>query len=146
MDSISSFFVADVAVPGLVLVGLQADIEFAVEKAGRIGAIVGTSQLRADHSDLRIRHQDVANLRRNLAGFLERNGVRHGRPHPERAFIQVRHEFAADERNQQQGRAEDKSRNHQRGLGAVERPIQLDGVLLLHPFKGAVRFLADAAS
>ena len=102
MASISSGLVADVAAPGLVLVGLQANIEFAVEKAGGIGAVVGTSQLGADHGDLRIRHQNVANLRSDLARLFERNRVRHGGPHPERAFVEVGHEFAADERNQQQ--------------------------------------------
>ena len=102
MDFDQFRFVADIAAPGLVLVGFQADVEFAVEKASRIGAVVGTSELGADHRDLRIGHQNVANLRGDLAGFFERNRIRHGRPHPERAFIQVRHELAADEGNQQQ--------------------------------------------
>ena len=86
-----------------------------------------------------------ANLRRDLAGLFERNGVRHGGAHPERAFIEVRHELAADERNQQQGRAEDESRDHHgQSSGRSECPIQLPGVLRFIHSIGAVGLFAHA--
>ncbi len=94
--------VVDVAAPGFVVVGLQADVELAVEEAGGVGAVVGTAQFGADDRDLRIRHQDVADLRGDLAGLFEGDGVGHGRAHPQRAFVEVRHELAADEGDQQQ--------------------------------------------
>jgi len=52
--------------------------------------------------------------------------------------------FAADEGHQQQGRPEDQGRDHDGGLGTSERPIQLNCVLFLHPFEGAIRFLVHA--
>src|SRR6185437_8259196 len=58
----------------------------------------------------------------------------------------MRHEFAADERNQQQAGAEDQSRDHQGEFGMIKRPIQLEGVFIFHPLEGAVLLLADAAS
>ena len=45
--------------------------------------------------------QDVANLRRELARFLERDRIRHRGAHPQRAFVQMRHKLPADERDQQ---------------------------------------------
>ena len=56
----------------------------------------------------------------------------------------MRHELSADERNQQQRCAENKGRDHQDGFGTIQRPIQLPGVLLFHPFEGAVAFFAYA--
>ena len=96
--------------PHLVLVRLQPDVELAIEKSGGIGAIVGAPQFRSDFRHLRIRHQDVANLRRELRRFLEGNRVRHRGAHPQRAFIQVRHEFAADIGNQKKRGAENNRR------------------------------------
>ncbi len=120
--------VADIAVPGFVLVRFESDVELTIEEAGRIGAVIGAAQLRADHRDLRIGHQDVANLRRDLAGFFERDGVRHGGAHPERAFVEMRHEFAADERDQQERRAKDQGGNHQSRLRLVQRPVEVHRV------------------
>ena len=56
----------------------------------------------------------------------------------------MRHELAADEGHQQQGRQEDQGRDQHGCLGVVERPIQLHCVFPLHPFVGAIRFLVDA--
>src|SRR5579872_4418706 len=94
------FFIAEISVPNVVFVRLKPDVELAVEEAGGIGAVVGAAKFRADDRDLRIRHQNVADLRGNLTGFFERNCVGHRRANPESAFIEVRHELSADERNQ----------------------------------------------
>ena len=56
----------------------------------------------------------------------------------------MRHKFAADERNQKKSGAKNQGRDHKHGLGMIERPVQLAGVLLLHPLKGAVVMLAHA--
>ena len=44
----------------------------------------------------------VAHLGRDLRRFVEGDGVGHGRAHPQRAFVQMRHEFGADDGNEQQ--------------------------------------------
>ena len=47
----------------------------------------------------------LAHLRPELRRLVERNRVGHRRAHPQRAFVEVRHELRADERHQQQRRA-----------------------------------------
>ena len=124
--------VADIAMPRFVFVRLQANIELAIEEAGGIGAVVRSAQLRADDGDLRIRHQDVANLRRDLARLFKRDGVRHGGANPQRALVEMRHELAADEGDEQQRRSKDEDGNNQTvSSRPVERPIQLTRVLSL---------------
>ncbi len=88
--------------PGFVGIGLQADEELVVEETGRVRAVIGAAQFIGDGGDLRKAEQDIADLRRELGCLLEGNGVGRGGAHPERAFIEVRHEFAADEGNQQE--------------------------------------------
>ncbi len=44
-----------------------------------------------------------------LRRLVERDRVGHRRAHPERAFVEVRHELGADERHEQQRRAEDRA-------------------------------------
>ena len=46
---------------------------------------------------------------RELGGLFVRNGVRHGGADPQRAFVEMRHEFAADEGDEQQGRAKNEA-------------------------------------
>ena len=44
VDGLDQFlFVADIAAPRFVVVRLQSDVEFAVEKSSGIGAVVGPS-------------------------------------------------------------------------------------------------------
>ena len=45
-----------------------------------------------------------------LRRLVERDRVGHGRADPERAFVEVRHELGADERDQEQRRGEDERR------------------------------------
>ncbi len=87
---------------GPLRVGLEADVKLDVEKAGRIGAVVGPAEFRGDRGDFGKGVQDVADLGRDLRRFVERNGVGHRRAHPQRAFIQLRHELRADAGNEQQ--------------------------------------------
>ena len=91
-------------------IGLEADIELDIEKAGGVGAVVRPSQFRTDGGDFGKGAQDVPHLGRDLGGLVEGNGVGHGGAHPQRAFIQLRHEFGADERDQKQ-----RSRQQQAG-------------------------------
>ncbi len=78
--------------------------------------------------------QDVADLRRELGRLFERNGVRRGGPHPQRAFIQVRHEFAADEGNQQQRAHEDRQNHGHRHQAIAQAPAQHPPVAVANPF------------
>ena len=85
--------------PGRIFVRLQSHVKFAIEKSGGVRAVIRPPQFRTHINHLRILPQNLANLRSQLRRFLVRNGVGHRRPHPQRAFIQVWHEFPADERN-----------------------------------------------
>ena len=91
---------ADGAAP--LRIGLQADIEFGVEEAGRVGAVVGSAMLRSDRGDLGKGGDDRADLGHDLRRFIEGDGVGHGRAHPQRAFVEVRHELRADAGGEQQ--------------------------------------------
>ncbi len=53
----------DFAVPGGVVIRLEADVEFVVEEAGGIGAVVGAAKLVGDRGHLRKAEQNIANLR-----------------------------------------------------------------------------------
>ena len=57
--------------PGLVLIRLESDVELAVEKAGGVGAVVRTTELRAYDRNLWVRHQDLPDLGSDLARSLE---------------------------------------------------------------------------
>ena len=80
--------------PRLVVVWFQPHVELVVEEPGRVRGVVGTPQLVGHRGHLRKAQQDVADLGRELGRFLERDGVRRRGAHPQRAFIEVRHEFA----------------------------------------------------
>ncbi len=102
------FFVLVEGGPPLLL-GQQIDKIFGVEKAGRIGAVVGPSHL-ADH----LRHfrkggeNDTRLIHRGDAGGRAGAG-RQRAAHPDRAFIQVGQKLRADDSTQTQ-----KTRQHQR--------------------------------
>ena len=87
---------------GPLRVGLETDVEFDVEETGRIGAVVGPAEFRGDRGDFGKGAQYLPHLGRDLRRFVERNGVGHGGAHPQRAFIQLRHELGADAGNEQQ--------------------------------------------
>jgi hypothetical protein len=86
--------------PGAILVRSQPDVKLAVEKSCGVGAVVGTGQLRAHLGDHGVSHQDFSDLRSELGSLLERDGIGHGGAHPHGSFVEMRHEFAADEGNQ----------------------------------------------
>ena len=56
---------------GPLRIGLETDIEFDVEEAGRIGAVVGPAEFRGDGGDLGKGAQYVAHLGRDLGRFVE---------------------------------------------------------------------------
>ena len=124
---------AEVAGPGLVVIWLQADIELVVEEAGGVGAVIGAAQFIGHGGDLREAEQDIADLRGELGGFLERNGVGGGGAHPERAFIQVGHELAADEGDEQERTAEDGEDHRHRDQAIAEAPAEHAAVCVADP-------------
>ena len=95
-----------------VVVGLQPDEVLVVEEADRIGALViGTPSSLATVVTCGKLEQRSPHLRPELRRLFEGNRVRHRRADPERAFVEVRHELRADERNQQQrGREQQRRR------------------------------------
>src|SRR6185295_14500638 len=101
-------FVADGSLaPGFVVIGLEADVKLAIEESRRVGAVVGAAELRADYGDHRILIEDVANLGRELRGVFKGDRVWHGGANPQRTFVEVRQEFAADVGNEEKSRRED---------------------------------------
>ena len=79
-------------------VRLKTDVKLDVEKAGRIRAVVGPRQFGGDGGDFGKGFQYLPDLRRDLRRFVVGNGVGHRGAHPQRAFIQLRHELRADAR------------------------------------------------
>ena len=114
--------------PSAVVVGLQAHIEFVVEESCRIRAVVRPSQLVGHRSHLRKAPQNLPDLRRELGGLFERNGIRRGGAYPQRAFVQVRHELAADPGNQQQRCGEDRQNHGHRDQPVAQAPAQHSAV------------------
>src|SRR6185503_10263786 len=69
---------------------LEPDVELDIEEAGRIGTVIGPPQLRGHRGDLRKGAQYLPNPRSDLRGLIERDGVWHGRAHPQRPLIEMR--------------------------------------------------------
>ena len=120
---------------GPLRVGFETDVKLDVEKAGRIGAVVGSAQLRGDRGDFGKGVQYVAHPGRDLRRFVERNGVGHRCAHPQRAFIQMRHELGADARNEQQRTCQQNDRGERRPPGTGETEIEALGVNRLDGFE-----------
>jgi len=130
--------------PGSIAVRPEADIELIVEESGRVGAIVGPAQLGTNVGDHWILHQDFTHLRREATGFLKRDGVGQSGANPQRALVEMRHEFAADEGHEKKGCGKNR-RGHEHGrFGVVEAPLQLARVFPPHPFEGLVLSLVHA--
>src|SRR5580692_6346008 len=117
--------------PGRILIWFQPDIKFAVEESGWVGAIVRAGQFRADLCDHRVSHQNLANLRSEFGGFFERDGVGHSGANPHSSFIQVRHELAADERNQKQRRGKNHRGQNHCEVRTIQAPAKLRSVFVL---------------
>ncbi len=83
-------------------------------------------------------------MRHDFARLLKRNRVWHGSAYPQRAFVEVRHEFAADKRNEAERRGKNQNRNQQRELAMVKAPVKLACINFLDPFKRAVLWLLHA--
>ena len=124
----------DRSLPRAVAVGLQADVEFVVVKAGGIRPVVRPPQFVGHGRDLRKAQQDVADLGSQLGGLLEGNRVGRRGPHPQRAFIQVRHELSADPRDQQQRAAEHQQHREHRSQPVAQAPAQNRAVGVAHFF------------
>src|SRR6185369_16976423 len=103
---ISNQLVLDIelTLPGRIIVRLQSHVKLSIEEADRIGAIVRTTMLRAHHGDLGVGNQNVANLQHDLTRLFKRDCIKHNSADPERAFVEVRHEFAADKGNEAERR------------------------------------------
>src|SRR5712692_9573241 len=129
--------------PGLVAIGLQSNVKLTIKKAGWIGPVIGTAELRADHGDLRVLVQDVANLGSKFGGVLERDGVRHGGADPERAFVEMREKFSSNQRDEEEAGNKDRRAGRERELGMSETPIEALRVKVTDPVEDAVALFLD---
>ena len=129
---------------GPLRVGLQIDVELDIEKAGGVRAVVGPGQFGGDRGDFGEGAQDVAHLGRDFCRLVEGDGVRHGRAHPQRAFIQLRHELGADARDEQQRKRQQKRRGERGPPGAREAEIEALGVGRFDGFESGIAPLAHA--
>jgi hypothetical protein len=77
-------------------VRLEADVELRVEEARRVRAVVRPSVLVRDDGHGREGAQDAPDLGNEARRFLERDRVWHGCADPQRALVQLRHEFGAE--------------------------------------------------
>ncbi len=77
-------------------------------------------------------------MRGKFRGVLERDGVGQGGADPERAFVEVRQKFAADEGEKQERGSEDDGGDKQSGLGVIEAPLETSGVAVADPIENAV--------
>ena len=92
--SISSSLVWNSAAPLLVV--LEIDETFRVEKSGRVGAVVGPAELADGDRHLRELHENVARLLDDFVGAFVGRAGRQRAAHPERALVEVREELRAD--------------------------------------------------
>src|SRR6185437_703257 len=145
LKSIGQFgFVVNASLPPCgIVVWLQSHIKFIVEEAGWVSSIIRAAEFRADLRDHGIRHQNIANSGRKLAGLFERNCVRHRCAHPKSAFIKVRHEFAADVRNQEKSTPENHQSAEDRWTGMVKAPVEAVRVEVAEPFENFIGPFAD---
>ena len=119
--------------PGPVVVGLQANVKFAVEKSGGVGAVVGPAQFGAGDRDHRILDEQVADLRGELRGCFERNRVGHGGANPRGAFVKMGKEFSADERHKKKRGTENRHGHDEGDRGVIKAPVQATRVLIANP-------------
>ncbi len=76
--------------------GFQIDEEFGIEKAGVIGAVIGTAHLAGALRNFGKRAEDDAGLIRDADAFVGAGAGGERAANPERAFIEMRQEFGAD--------------------------------------------------
>ena len=88
--------------------------------------------------------QYLADLGRDLRRFVERDGVGHGGAHPQRAFVQLRHELGADARDEQQRTRQQNGRGERRPPGMGEAEIEALGVSRFDGFESGVAPLPHA--
>src|SRR5712692_6560902 len=131
--------------PGLVAIGLQSNVKLTIKKAGWIGPVIGTAELRADDGDLRVLVQDVANLGRKFGGVFERDGVRHRGADPERAFVKMRKEFSSYQGDEEKACGKDRAAGKESDLGMREAPIEACRVKVADPVEDAVVLFLDAS-
>ena len=129
--------------PGLVVVGLEADIKLTIEKAGGIRAIVGASEFGSRNRDHGILNEQSANLGSKLGRILKRNGVREGGANPDCAFVEVRKELTTDERNKEEGGGKNKESGEDGDGAMVEAPIEAAGILIADPIEDGVLLFLD---
>ena len=126
-------------------IGLEADEEFGVEEAGRVGAVVGPAMFRADHGDLGEGGDNRADLRHDLRRFIERDRVGHGRPDPQGAFVQMWHELRAYVRRDKQSSSKKGRGNGNGALRPCKAAIETADIDGPNPLEDLVASLADAA-
>ena len=124
----------------------QPNVKLDVEKAGRIRAVVGPAQFRGDRGDFRKGVQDLPHLGSDLCRFIERNGVGHRRAHPQRAFVELRHELRADAGNEQQRTHQQNRRSQCRTPGMRQAKIKAPDVGRFDGFKSGVAPLPHATA
>ena len=111
-------------VPGVVIIRLEPHVKLVVEETRRIGPVVRPAEFVGDGCYLRVLKQDIADLRRKLAGLVEGDGVGSGGTNPERALVEVRHKLRADGGNHQQRSGEDAQANRDRRPRIAETDVQ----------------------
>ena len=104
--------------------GLERHVEFQVEVARHVGAVVGTAHMRHHAADLR----DIGDHRpepgRHPRGSLERRGPRHQGPNPEIALLKRRHELHAQTRYEGGGERHQPKHSGQHGIAGGECRLQ----------------------
>ncbi len=131
--------------PRFVIVRLKPDIKLTIKKTRGIRAVIRPPKLRADDRDHRILVQQVADFRREFSGVFVPNRIRQSSPDPQSAFVEMRQELSANERNQNKRGTENEYANEQRCLGMVETPGQPAGVAVADPFEDTIVFFFHTA-
>ncbi len=127
------FFTLDLLARGRrpVRTRLQRDERLQFIKPGRVGAVVGTADLRRGQVHLGILGQPLANIMRRARHLFHRHVDRKRPADDDVSLFELGHEFAAHERNKAR-RAENKDgkRGHRRPA-VVEKQVELPHVQLL---------------
>ena len=110
----------------------QWGVEFEVEIARDVGAVVGTADMRHHPLDLRNRANHLTQPRRHSRGFLECHRARQQGANPEVALLQRRHEFAAQLGNQRDRESQERPHRRQQKITMIQNPVEHDQIAQLH--------------
>ena len=124
--------------------GLQGHEELDVVRPADVGSVVGPPDLGHDGLDLGTLAKDVPHAPDVLRRLRQRDGQGQGRADPEVPFLELRHELAADEREQGE-EEEDRDQAERRGeLRPGKRALGRRDVEVMEPAQQGVVALLDA--